>query len=137
MNKDNYKIIKNLIFSILVIIAIIFSICIVFYDKIALTKVIPIAEEYKLTDKMNEQLQEQVLEEDKDLITTYYLDASDIKKYEKSSEEYTSGKADPFAPISKSANETENSSSDNNTNNSKDSNSTNSSGGFYNNGGLK
>ena len=135
MRKNNIGFIKDFIISLAIIFAILLVLSILLYDKTSLTKVVPIAEEYKLSDKMNEEMQEQVLEENKDLITTYYLDASDLKRYEKSSEQYRKGKANPFAEESTQV-EDDNSNSTNNSSQAKGNKTTNSTG-FYDNGGLK
>jgi hypothetical protein len=135
MKKINIEIIKDFIISFAIILAIVLVLSILLYDKTSLTKIVPVAEEYKLSDKMNEEMQEQVLEENKDLITTYYLDASDLRKYEKSSEQYRKGKANPFAEESSQA-EDDNSNSTNASTSTKKNETTNSEG-FYDNGGLK
>ena len=135
MKKINIELIKDFAISLAIILAILLILSIVLYDKTSLTKVVPVAEEYKLSDKMNEEMEEQVLEENKDLITTYYLDASDLRKYEKSSEQYRKGKADPFAEESSEAEEKNGSSTNASTSTKK--NETTNSEGFYNNGGLK
>lgn len=134
MKKINIEMIKNFIISLAIILVILLILSILLYDKTSLTKVIPVAEEYKLSDQMNEEMQEQVLEENKDLITTYYMDASDLKQYEKSSEKYRNGKANPFAEESTEAEESGNST--NNSSQTKNNKTTNSTG-FYDNGGLK
>lgn len=135
MKKINIELIKDFAISLAIILAILLILSIVLYDKTSLTKVVPVAEEYKLSDKMNEEMEEQVLEENKDLITTYYLDASDLRRYEKSSEQYRKGKANPFAEESSQA-EDYNSNSTNNSSQTKENKTTNSKG-FYDNGGLK
>lgn len=135
MKKINIELIKDFAISLSIILAILLILSIVLYDKTSLTKVVPVAEEYKLSDKMNEEMKEQVLEENKDLITTYYLDASDLKNYEKSSEQYRKGKANPFAEESSEAEE--NNSNSTNASTSTKKNQTTNSEGFYNNGGLK
>lgn len=135
MRKNNIGFIKDFIISLAMIFAILLVLSILLYDKTSLTKIVPVAEEYKLSDKMNEEMQEQVLEENKDLITTYYLDASDLRKYEKSSEQYRKGKANPFAEESSEAEE--NNSNSTNASTSTKKNETTNSEGFYDNGGLK
>lgn len=135
MRKNNMGFIKDNIISLAMIFAILLVLSILLYDKTSLTKIVPVAEEYKLSDKMNEEMQEQVLEENKDLITTYYLDASDLRKYEKSSEQYRKGKANPFAEESSEAEE--NNSNSTNASTSTKKNETTNSEGFYDNGGLK
>lgn len=125
------EVIKDLIISVLIIICIIVILSIVFYDKISLSKVIPEAEEYFLTEEMEQEIEDTDLEEAQEVIVNYYIDATDLKKYEKTNE-YNKGKSNPFAAESYDAGETTNtvdgsaSNSTNNTNNN-----------FYNDEGIK
>ena len=93
------EIFRNLIISILVVICIVLIVAFVFYDKIALSKVIPEVEEYFLTDEMKQEIEDGNLEEAEEVIVNYHIDASDLKKYEKNSE-YIKGKNHPFAKTS-------------------------------------
>lgn len=117
------EIIKNLIISILIIICIIIVLSIIFYDKTAITKVIPETEEYLLTEEMEEEIEEGKIEETEEIIVSYYLDAGDLKKYERNNE-YVKGKSNPFSMTSESG---ENNNSETN----------NESKGFYENDGTK
>lgn len=101
MKSDNFSIIKDIIISILIVVTILLIISIIFYDKISLSKVIPEAEEYILSDEMQKDLEEGKEEETKQIVTTYYIDAADLKKYEKN-KEYNKGKKNPFAEVSTS-----------------------------------
>lgn len=92
-------IIRNIIISILIVICIIIVISLVFYDKIAINRVIPEVEEYYLTDDMKEEIEDSNLDEAKEVIITYNIDATDLKKYEKN-KEYIKGKNHPFAATS-------------------------------------
>jgi len=96
MKKINLDLIKDLIISILIVISIALVISVIFYDKISLSKVIPESEDYKLTEQMQKDLNETQESEPKEVITTYYIDAADLKKYEKTNE-YVKGKQNPFA----------------------------------------
>lgn len=93
------EIIKDLIISILLIVCIIIILSLVFYDKIALTRVIPEVEEYFLTQEMEEQIEESNLEETEEVVINYYIDATDLRKYEKANE-YVKGKSNPFVMTS-------------------------------------
>lgn len=113
------EVIKDLIISILIIICIIVILSIIFYDEISLGKVIPEAEEYFLTEEMKQEIEDTNLEEAKEVIVNYYIDATDLKKYEKTNE-YNKGKSNPFAAESYDAGEvsnTVNGSTSSNTNN--------------------
>ena len=113
------EVIKDLIISVLIIICIIVILSIIFYDEISLGKVIPEAEEYFLTEEMEQEIEDTNLEEAKEVIVNYYIDATDLKKYEKTNE-YNKGKSNPFAAESYDAGEisnTVNVSTSSNTNN--------------------
>lgn len=96
MNRINKDLIKDLIISILIVICIALVISVVFYDDISLTKFIPETEKYQLSEEMQSGLEEAQLDKSTEVITTYYIDASDLKKYEKT-KEYEKGKQNPFA----------------------------------------
>lgn len=119
------EIIKDLIISILIIICIIIILSLVLYDKIAITRVIPETEQYFLTEEMEEEIENSKIEETQETVTTYYIDASDLRKYEKTNE-YVKGKSNPFSMSSEDAGEV-NSNSSSNTNNN----------GFYEDDGTK
>ena len=120
MKNEKFSIIKDIIISILIVVTILLIISIIFYDKISLSKVIPEAEEYTLSDEMQKDLDEGKEEETKQIVTTYYIDAVDLKNYEKN-KEYNKGKKNPFAELSTSngtsTSENNTSSSENNSNN--------------------
>lgn len=123
-------IIKDVITSVLVIICIIAVLAVIFYDQIPLSKVVPEAEEYKLSAKMQEELTDTDLEEVEEVIVSYQLDASDLKKYENNNE-YDGGKSNPFAKYEASSD------SNNITNNNSSSNTNNNSQNFYEDDGTK
>lgn len=119
------EIIKDLIVSILIIICIIIILSLVFYNKIAITRVIPESEEYFLSEEMEEEIENSKIEEAQETVTTYYIDASDLKKYEKN-KEYVKGKSNPFSMTSEYSGEV-NTNTSSNTNNK----------GFYEDDGTK
>lgn len=135
MKNEKFSIIKDIIISILIVVTILLIISIIFYDKISLSKVIPEAEEYTLSDEMQKDLDEGKEEETKQIVTTYYIDAADLKNYEKN-KEYNKGKKNPFAELSTSngtsTNENNTSSSENNSNNNNKNNEN-----FYDDDGTK
>lgn len=132
MENDKFSIIKDIIISILIVVTILLIISIIFYDKISLSKVIPEAEEYTLSDEMQKDLDEGKEEETKQIVTTYYIDAADLKKYEKN-KEYNKGKKNPFAEVSTSGGTSTNG---NNTSSSENNDSKNSEN-FYDDDGTK
>lgn len=120
------EIIKDLIISILIIICIVIILSLVLYDKIAITRVIPETEQYFLTEEMEEEIENSKIEEAQETVTTYYIDASDLRKYEKTNE-YVKGKSNPFSMSSEYSGEVNANSSSDNTNNK----------GFYEDDGTK
>ena len=123
------EVIKDLIISILIIICIAVILSIIFYDKISLSKVIPEAEEYFLTEEMQQEIEDTDLEEAQEVIVNYYIDATDLKKYEKTNE-YNKGKSNPFAAESYDAGEVTNTVDGTSSNNSTNNN-------FYKDEGIK
>lgn len=90
------NLIKDLVISLLLVISIVLIISVIFYDEISIKKMIPESEEYVISDEMQEELDKAYINEDEEIITTYYIDGSDLKKYEKT-KEYDKGKKNPFA----------------------------------------
>lgn len=131
MVKQGIELIKNIITSVLIIACIIIVLAVIFYDKISLIQVISESEDYVLTEKMSKELKDADLEETKEVIVNYYIDATDLKQYEKTNE-YDKGKSNPFAAVEESTAENN---QDTNTNNTSSTN--NSSGNFYQDDGLK
>lgn len=129
------EIIKDFIISLLIIVCIGVIFSIIFYDEISIGKVIPEAEQYVLTNKMQKDLENTKLDDAEEVIINYYIDASDLKKYEKTNE-YIKGKSNPFAEISE--NEIGNNAiTGDNTGSSSDTNNNNAQGGFYEDDGSK
>lgn len=126
----NIEIIKDLIISIIIVICVVVFLSMFFYDKISLTKIIPESEEYSLTEEMKEEINDKSLEQIEEVVTKYYIDAADLKKYEKTNE-YNKGKKNPFSAIATSPDTDSNNSVGNN--NSDDDNS----GHFYEDDGTK
>lgn len=93
------EIIKDLIISLLIVACIGIILSMIFYDKIAIGKVIPEAENYTLSAEMRKELENSKLNDAEEVIVNYYIDASDLKKYEKTNE-YIKGKSNPFAAVS-------------------------------------
>ena len=130
MKKVAIETIKDLIIGILLVVCIVIILLIIFYEKIALSKIIPESEEYVLSEEMEEEIKNSNIEELEETVINYYIDAKDLKKYEKT-KEYDKGKANPFAVESSSptdSNINENSSSDS----TQDRND-----GFYEDNGIK
>lgn len=96
MKKINIDLIKDIFISILIVICIALIISLIFYDKIALSKVVPESEDYMMSEEMEEELNAALTDDSTEIVTTYYIDAADLKKYE-TTKEYNKGKQNPFA----------------------------------------
>lgn len=127
----NKNLIKDIIISFLIIIAIILLIIVICYDKVSIGKVIPKIEEYKLSDDIKNEIDQEAADNQTEIVTTYQIDGSDLKQYEKT-KEYNKGKSDPFAAESSV---TENNA--NGENKSEENDTNNNSSGFYPNEGIK
>lgn len=129
MKKFNFNLIKDFIVSILIVVVIILIVSVIFYDKISISKTIPETQEYTMTDEMQEDLNDSYKEDTTEIITTYSIDASDLKKYEQTNQ-YVKGKKNPFAVESDT-------SVDATINGIVSSGEASSSGGFYEDEGIK
>ncbi len=90
---------RDLFISLLIVIFVILIIFIISYNKLSINKIIPQSEDYQMPQTMQNDMKEDKLEEAQEIVTTYYLDSSDLRKFEKT-QEYKKGKANPFAEIS-------------------------------------
>ena len=124
---NNIEIIKDLIISILIVVVIVLGLSIFFYKDISFSKIIPESEEYMIPEEMKQDMEDTIIEEAEQIVTKYYIDSSDLKKYEKN-KEYNKGKKNPFAEESDGTQE--NSSSNNTSNNNETEN-------FYEDDGTK
>ena len=134
MKGQSIEIIKDLIVSLLIVVCIGIIISIVFYDDIAIGKVIPEAEAYVLSAEMQNELEYTELDDAEEIIINYYIDASDLKKYEKTNE-YIKGKSNPFAEVIDL--ELENNATGDNNTSSDINNNNNGNSGFYEDDGTK
>lgn len=98
MKNQVIEIIKDVIVSILILATIIIVLCIIFYDEIALSKAIPESENYIPSADMQKELQNKNLDAEEMVIVNYFIDASDLKKYEKTNE-YNPEKSNPFEEL--------------------------------------
>ena len=109
---------------ILLLIAVILVIGIVFYDYIPNNKTVPAKiEEYTLPQEVKTELEDSMNEE-QDIVRTYYIDSSDLSVYE-ASNDYDKGKANPFADYSATTSNENTTSNSNNTSNNSNSNNKN------------
>ena len=124
----NKSIIKEMGMSLLIVIAIILLIIIICYDKVSIGQVVPKIEEYSMSEDIKNEISKEISEEDTEIVTTYKIDASDLKQYEKT-KEYNKGKRNPFsASTAEPGNSGDNTSSEDNNSSSQ---------GFYDDEGIK
>ena len=102
------SIIKEIVIILLLIVAIMLSIGIIFYNYRPSIKKIPTAvSAYTLPDEMEEELKETIKQaETQNIIKTYRVDSSDLKGYEKTND-YGKGRINPFEAIASSEENTE------------------------------
>lgn len=115
------SLIKGIGISFLIVIAIVLLVIVFGYNKISIGKTIPKIEPYELSEETKKELETEKIDENSEVIITYELNASDLKKYEKT-KQYNKGKKNPFAAEAvetpsqdgnTTANEKDNSSSEN------------------------
>lgn len=143
------SILKEIIITLLLCIAILLVLSIIFYDYNPLNKIVPNKIAYSTPDEIQNEIQEKevkdVLEGGVNIV--YSIDSSDLNIYKKSNS-YVSGKANPFATLDEGTDMTASESGqtvnkNNNTQNTQTQNVTNTSknpdqqGTFLNNTGKK
>lgn len=133
------SIIKEAFIMLLLCIAILLILGILFYDYIPTNKVIPEKEAYSTPNDVKEEINEQITEIEKTVIS-YEITDSDLNIYKKSSD-YKPGKPDPFSlseTTSGSSNSENTTGNSNNTNQEKnETTNANSTGTFFNDEGIK
>lgn len=105
MKEITKELIKSIGTGILIIAVIILFLLIICYDKISIGRIVPTVESYQLSQEVKNEIESEQMDEDSEIITTYELDASDLKDYEKT-KEYNKGKKNPFAAEETSTNTT-------------------------------
>lgn len=89
------SVLKELLITLLLVVAIILILTVLFYDSIPVNKVVPNQVTYTLPDNLKEELDKTVEEEQK-VIVTYKIDDEDLDTYERN-DSYNPGKIDPFS----------------------------------------
>ena len=127
------SIIKEIFIIILLVIAIILTLGIVFYDYRPSNKKIPSkVAEYTLSEEMSEELNETLTAaETQNIVKTYRVDSTDLGRYEES-DDYNKGKPNPFAAPSSTENSQNNTGSDTDNGNTVDDTQENGGEGFFN-----
>lgn len=129
MKNFNKELIKSIGISILIIIAILLLLTIISYNKISIGKVIPQVESYELNEEIKSELETEEADQNTEIVTTYEIDATDLKNYEKI-KKYNKGKQNPFEEDTTSPNNTVNNTVTENKTNSSSTN-------FYRDEGIK
>lgn len=123
------KILKEIIISLLICLAILLGLGLAFYKFIPNNKIIPETIKYQASEEVQKELNIDVDKDNSKVIKTYEITASDLEKYRKNNE-YVPGRENPFAPI------TYNDDSDGEATNDQDNTSSNTSNGTNNSGSL-
>ena len=131
---DKKEIMKNIGIIVLAIIAIALLMIVLFYNKISVGRIIPRVDSYELSDEVKKEIGNVDLDENSEIITTYQLDASELKSYEKT-KQYNKGKKDPFAQQSTQGDSSKQ--TGNNSGNSDDETTNEDDGKFYEDDGTK
>lgn len=90
------KILKELIISLLLCLAIILLLGIVLYEYVPMTKTIPNAVSYTTPENVKQELANAEDVDEEEIIMTYEVDATDLNNY-KQIQNYKPGKANPFS----------------------------------------
>lgn len=127
-------IIRETIIALLVCLAVLLILSVALYNFIPSNKVVPEEVKYTPSKEIQTQLNSEVDKENNEVLMTYEVTASDLENYQKA-KEYVPGKANPFAAVSESTDDSksENTGSNNNTGSSStgESNNNNSSGSLW------
>lgn len=119
------SIIKEITIVLLIILAIILTLCVVLYDYVPLDIEVPETKTYATSEEIKEELSSNISNETTNVVLTYEIDGTDLSNYEKVNE-YEPGKVNPFSTYKVENQETpENNTIDNtNTNSSNSTNTT-------------
>jgi len=90
------KVIKEIFIYILLVALIVLIFGILFYEQLPSNKLIPGKVEYTLPERLEEELQQTLEDDDEEILITYTIDEDDLDKFQKS-KDYKPGKVDPFS----------------------------------------
>ena len=124
------KIIKEIIIMLLVCLVGMLLFSVIFYEYIPNRKIIPEVTQYSASDKIKEQMADDIDKKDDQIVKTFEVTSSDLNNF-KVTKDYVAGKANPFAAVASDAESnatTSKSSSNNNSSSSSSSISKSSSG---------
>lgn len=121
------KIIKEIIILLLVCLVGMLLFSVVFYEYIPNRKIVPEVTQYSASEKIKEQMADDIDKKDEQIVKTFEVTSSDLNNF-KVTKDYVAGKANPFASVSNDAesNATTSKSTSNNNSSSSSSSSSNS-----------
>ena len=90
------KVLKEIFIYILLVALIVLVFGILFYEQLPSNKLVPGKVEYALPERLEEELQQTLEDDEEEVLITYTIDEEDLDKYEKS-KDYKPGKVDPFS----------------------------------------
>ncbi|MCI8272506.1 MAG: hypothetical protein HFJ55_00280 [Clostridia bacterium] len=92
-------VIREIIISLLVCLAVLLILSVLLYNYIPSNKVVPEVVKYTPSKEIETQLNATVEDNSEEILMTYEITAQDLDNYERT-KEYNPGKANPFATIS-------------------------------------
>ena len=125
------KIIKEIIIMLLVCLVGMLLFSVVFYEYIPNRKIVPEVTQYSASDKIKEQMADDIDKKDDQIVKTFEVTSSDLNNF-KVTKDYVAGKANPFAAVASDAESNATTSKSSSNNNSSSSSSSNSSSGSKN-----
>lgn len=134
------NVLKEIIIILLLCLIIIFTLGILLYEYVPMSKIIPDPVAYTTSEEIKKELASSSEVDENKVILTYEVNSEDLSNYKKT-QEYKPGKSNPFEEISTQAGENiENNNSSNNTSNNQgnsNSNNTTNNGNYYPDKGIK
>jgi len=122
------KIIKEIIIMLLVCLVGMLLFSVIFYEYIPNRKIVPEVTEYSASDKIKEQMADDIDKKDDQIVKTFEVTSSDLNNF-KVTKDYVAGKANPFAAVASDAESNATTSKSSSNNNSSSSSSSKSSSG--------
>ena len=122
------KIIKEIIIMLLVCLVGMLLFSVIFYEYIPNRKIVPEVTQYSASDKIKEQMADDIDKKDDQIVKTFEVTSSDLNNF-KVTKDYVAGKANPFAAVASDAESNATTSKSSGNNNSSSSSSSNSSSG--------
>ena len=97
MKKLNISFIKDTIIALLIVLAIIIILAVIFYDKLAINKMISSPAEYSIKQEWLDEIKQEQEEQKDDIVVQYSINNPELRSYEGNEKyEYNKDKTDPF-----------------------------------------